>query len=208
MTPSADTNEQVLASLEAVHDDLAERKVLDAENAEKARKRQREIRHWLAPMCVGITLIVIGTVMVLFILLAVRGTQHQLRGNQDLILEGNHRVQAVTDCITNPVPTFRECVRLHVPDVPALPPTVGSPTLQGGVPLRDVLALAAGERPRSPRSAFSPAERSTRVVSATPLPVAFRTPATDAPVSSRTPARNRNTARMWVPIEPMRFDVT
>ena len=44
----------------------------------------------------------------------------------------------------------------------------------------------------------------TRVVSATPLPVARSAPAIDAPVSRRIPARNRNSARMWLPTSPAR----
>lgn len=66
------------------------------------------------------------------------------RARHDVVVS---RVQDTNRGSVGVVTSHGRILRLSVLDLPALPPTAGTPTLQGGVLLRDVLALAPGERP-------------------------------------------------------------
>jgi len=73
-----------------------------------------------------------------------RMTKAGRRARHDVVVSA---VQDTNRGSVGVVTSHGRILRLSVLDLPALPPTAGSPTLQGGVPLRDVLVLAAGERP-------------------------------------------------------------
>uniref|UniRef100_UPI000A6CE335 DNA gyrase C-terminal beta-propeller domain-containing protein n=1 Tax=Cellulosimicrobium cellulans TaxID=1710 RepID=UPI000A6CE335 len=57
------------------------------------------------------------------------------------------RVRATTRGAVGLVTSRGRVVRLSVLDLPALPPTDGAPSLSGGVPLSEVVALEPGETP-------------------------------------------------------------
>jgi len=73
-----------------------------------------------------------------------RMTKAGRRARHDVVVSAVHDTNRGSVGV---VTSHGRILRLSVLDLPALPPTAGSPTLQGGVPLRDVLALAGGERP-------------------------------------------------------------
>lgn len=105
----------VLSALEAVQGDLRERKVLDEVAVERSRRWRREIRIFLAAICLALLLLLVSTGFVLAGLLTSRTNQHFLRENQ----------RRIVDCTTPGMPCYQRglltgaCLIEQAPDIPA-----------------------------------------------------------------------------------------